>query len=98
MAGQAIVKIENKEWLTDVATLPWELSQGLGGLVEIPPVTGMLFDMGFEQTIEVTTVPMLFPLDIAMFGGSEVDTPGSDSKQLDLEGKINGIKRIPGRP
>jgi len=33
--------------------------------------------------------------DFAMFGGSDVDTPGSDAKQLDLEGKINGIKRIP---
>ncbi|MFC2052395.1 ArdC-like ssDNA-binding domain-containing protein [Chloroflexota bacterium] len=65
MAGQAVVTIENKEWFTDVVTLPWELSQGLGGLVEIPSATGMLFDMGFEQTIEVTTVPMLFPLDIA---------------------------------
>jgi len=65
MAGQAVVKIDDKEWFTDVATLPWELSQGLGGLVELPPATGMLFDMGFAQTIEVTTVPMLFLLDIA---------------------------------
>ena len=65
MAGQAVVKIGDKEWFTDVATLTWELSQGLGGLVELPPATGMLFDMGFAQTIEVTTVPMLFLLDIA---------------------------------
>jgi hypothetical protein len=36
--------------------------------------------------------------DIAMFGGSDVDMPGSDAKQLNLEGKINGVKRIPGRP
>ena len=35
--------------------------------------------------------------DIAMFGGSDVDTPGSGSKQLNLEEKLNGIKRIPGR-
>ena len=65
MAGLAVVRIGDKEWLMDVATLPWELSQGLGGLAEIPPDTGMLFDIGFEQIIEVTTVPMLFPLDIA---------------------------------
>ena len=65
MAGQALIRIADKEWFTDVATLPWELSQGLGGLVEIPPATGMLFDLGSGQTIEVTTVPMLFPLDIA---------------------------------
>jgi len=35
--------------------------------------------------------------DIAMFGGSEVGMPDSESKQLDLEGRLNGIKRIPGR-
>ena len=35
--------------------------------------------------------------DIAMFGGSDVDMPGSEAKQLNLEGKINGVKRIPGR-
>jgi len=35
--------------------------------------------------------------DIAMFGGSDVDTPDSESKQLNLEEKLNGIKRIPGR-
>ena len=65
MAGQTVVKIGDKGWFTDVATLPMELSQGLGGIVEIPVGSGMLFDMGFEQTIEVTTVLMLFPLDIA---------------------------------
>jgi len=65
MAGQAVVRIGDKEWFMDIATFPWELSQGLGGLVELPSDTGMLFDVGFEQTVEVTTVPMLFPLDIA---------------------------------
>ena len=35
--------------------------------------------------------------DIAMFGGSDVYTPDSESKQMNLEGKLNGIKRIPGR-
>ena len=35
--------------------------------------------------------------DVAMFGGSDVDTPGSETKQMDLEGKINGVKRVPGR-
>jgi uncharacterized membrane protein (UPF0127 family) len=65
MPGQAKVTIENKEWSMDVATLPWELSQGLGGLAEIPQATGMFFDLGYEQIINVTTVPMLFSLDIA---------------------------------
>jgi len=65
MAGQATVSIRDKAWDVDVATLSWELSQGLGGLSELPAGTGMLFDLGLEQIIEVTTVPMLFPLDIA---------------------------------
>ena len=65
MAGQAVVKIKDREWLVSVATAPWELEQGLGGLPDLPLETGMLFDLGIEQTIHVTTVPMLFPLDIA---------------------------------
>ena len=65
MAGQAIVTIGNKEWQVTLASTSWELSQGLGGLPEIMSGTGMLFDTGFEQTIEVTTMPMLFSLDIA---------------------------------
>jgi len=67
MAGQATIRIGDREWLVDVATQPWELSQGLGGLSGLLTGTGMLFDLGWEQIIEVTTVPMLFPLDIAFF-------------------------------
>jgi len=67
MAGQATVKIGDREWATDVATQPWELSQGLGGISELLAGTGMLFDLGWEQIIEVTTVPMLFPIDVAFF-------------------------------
>ena len=36
--------------------------------------------------------------DIAMFGGSDIGAPDYDIQQLSLEGKLNGIKRIPGRP
>ncbi|MBI2852758.1 MAG: DUF192 domain-containing protein, partial [Chloroflexi bacterium] len=69
MAGQAAVRIKDKEWLVSIATAPWELEQGLGGLPDLPPGTGMLFDLGFEQTIHVTTAPMLFPLDIIFLSG-----------------------------
>jgi len=74
MAGQAVVGIKDKEWLVSIATAPWELEQGLGGLPELAPGTGMLFDLGFEQTIQVTTVPMLFPLDIAFLSNELVVT------------------------
>jgi len=67
MPGQAIVTIKDRQWVVDVASTYLELTQGLGGLQEMAPETGMLFDLGIEQTIEVTTVPMLFPLDIAFF-------------------------------
>ncbi|AQU05316.1 hypothetical protein B1778_00825 [Dehalococcoides mccartyi] len=65
MAGPAVVRIKDREWLVSLAVTPWEMAQGLGGLPELPPGTGMLFDLAIEQTIQVTTVPMLFPLDIA---------------------------------
>ncbi len=74
MSGQASVSISSKQWLTGVASTPWELTQGLGGLPQMPAGTGMLFDLGFEQAITVTTVPMLFPLDITFFSEGLVVT------------------------
>ena len=35
--------------------------------------------------------------DVAMFGGSDIGTADFESRQLSLEGKLDGIKRIPGR-
>ena len=34
--------------------------------------------------------------DVAMFGGSDINAD-SESGQMSLEGKLNGIKRVPGR-
>jgi uncharacterized membrane protein (UPF0127 family) len=65
MPGQEIITIGDKQWVVDIASSYLELAQGLGGQPGLPVGTGMLFDLGFEQTIEVTTVPMLFPIDIA---------------------------------
>ncbi len=70
MSGQAVVTIRDKQWQTGIAATPWELTQGLGGLAELAPNTGMFFDTGYEQIIQVTTVPMLFPIDIAFFSES----------------------------
>ena len=36
--------------------------------------------------------------DVAMFGGSDIESKDFESGQMNLEGKINGVKRIPGRP
>ena len=35
--------------------------------------------------------------DLAMFGGSDIGTSDYESNQMNLEGKINGVKRILGR-
>ncbi len=74
MTVLALLTLDGKEWQVEVAVTPWELTQGLGGIPEIGPSTGMLFDLGFEQTIHVTTKPMLFPLDIAFFSDDLVVT------------------------
>lgn len=72
MSGQALVTIGGKEWGVYLATTPYELTRGLGGLPYIPQGTGMLFDLGAEQLITVTTVPMLFPLDIVFINSSQI--------------------------
>jgi uncharacterized membrane protein (UPF0127 family) len=64
MAGQASVVIGTSTWLVYLAVEDWELRQGLGGLVGIDPNTGMFFDTGIDQAIQVTTEPMLFNIDI----------------------------------
>ena len=74
----------------------------LNGMTAIAPpgmkpkrVRGRKFE---EKTDFKTSARWHRNFDIAMFGDSDVDTPGSDSKQLNLEGKLNGIKRIPRGP
>ena len=74
MSGQATITIGDKQWQVSVANTSWELTQGLGGLPDLAPGTGMLFDLGWEQTVQVTTVPMLFPLDIAFLSEALVVT------------------------
>jgi len=74
MPGQATITIRDKQWQVSIADTPWELAQGLGAIPELPAGTGMLFDLGWEQTVHVTTVPMLFPLDIAFFSETLVIT------------------------
>ena len=74
MAGEATLTIRDKQWGVSVATAPWELTKGLGGLASMPAGRGMLFDLGYPQTIQVTTVPMLFPLDVAFLSDSLVVT------------------------
>jgi len=68
MPGQAIVQIGDKQWSVQVATTPAELAQGLSGVESILPYTGVLFDLGSERIVNVTTEFMLFPISIVFFG------------------------------
>ena len=68
MAGTAIIRIGDREWQVSVAATPAELASGLGGIESLLPWTGMLFDLGYERPLQVTTEPMLFPLDIVFIG------------------------------
>jgi len=74
MSAPASINIRDNNWLVTVATQPWELAQGLAGLIAMPSRTGMLFALGQEQLIQVTTVNMLFPLDIAFISEALVIT------------------------
>jgi len=70
MPGQATIKIGDKQWQVSLAITPWELTTGLGGIPGIPPEAGMLFDIGYESTITITTELLLFPIDIAFISSS----------------------------
>ncbi len=77
MPRQAVVTIGDKQWRVNLTTTYQELVTGLGGLPSIPAATGMLFDMGAEGRITVTTVttvPMLFPLDFVFINSYFVVT------------------------
>jgi uncharacterized membrane protein (UPF0127 family) len=64
MSDVAMITIGTKQWATNVAVTPTELAQGLGGLASLAAGTGMLFDLGGNRSVAVTTAPMLFNLDI----------------------------------
>jgi uncharacterized membrane protein (UPF0127 family) len=65
MLGQGKITIQNTTWQVSLAVDPADLSAGLGNLPGLTAMTGELFDLGQLQIIQVTTVPMLFALDIA---------------------------------
>ena len=50
-----------------------------------------------ERTDHQASTRWHYNYDVAMFGGTEIGAPGSESKQLALEKQINGIERKPGR-
>ena len=59
------VAIGAKNWYAWIATTTSEIASGLGGQLSLPSGSGMLFSLPTRQRVTVTTVPMLFNLDIA---------------------------------
>ena len=75
MPGQAIVVIGDDQWTVSVATTTAELLAGLSGVASIVAGTGILFDMGRDQSyIGINMSQMLFNLDIVFInsGGTVV--------------------------
>ena len=71
MTGEAVVVINSSQWSVEVATTPAELTQGLSGVTGMPAGTGMLFDLGFDQSyIQIDMSRMLFALDIIFINSS----------------------------
>jgi len=72
MAGQATVSIRDKQWSCAVANTFTEISTGLSGVESIPAATGMLFDLGSDQSsIQIDMSEMLFPLDIIFINSTQ---------------------------
>jgi len=74
MLGQGTVTIQHTTWQVSLAADPVDLSNGLGDLPGLMAGAGELFDLGQLQIIQVTTVPMLFALDIAFLDETMVVT------------------------
>jgi len=72
MAGQAIVVIKGRKWGVAIANTYAELVSGLSGMQSLPPQTGMLFDLGYDQKyIAINMSQMLFPLDIVFINSTQ---------------------------
>ena len=72
MPGQAVATVNDKQWSVDVASTYTELVTGLSGVASLPPSTGMLFDLGYDQSyIEIDMSQMLFPLDIIFINSTQ---------------------------
>ena len=65
MPEQASVIVGNKEWVVSIASTLSEITTGLSGLPGMAAGTGVLFDLGVDQSyIRIDMSRMLFNLDI----------------------------------
>ena len=71
MPGQATVTVNEVQWSVSVASTSSELIAGLSNVPSIDPQTGILFDMGSDQSsIVINTSSMLFNMDILFINSS----------------------------
>ncbi|MBU0599038.1 DUF192 domain-containing protein [Patescibacteria group bacterium] len=68
------VTISDKTWAVDIANTQEEIQAGLSGWPSLFLNHGMLFDLGSDLTVTITTLQMLFSLDIIFFNSSGVVT------------------------
>jgi uncharacterized membrane protein (UPF0127 family) len=74
------ITINSKSWIVRCANTELERQLGLSGIPSMESQTGMLFDMGTDSRVSVTTKRMLFPLDIVYLS--------SDLKVVDVDYNI----------
>ena len=73
MSAEAIIIIDSSQWSVVVATTTSELLTGLSSYPSLTPGTGMLFDMGSDQSgIAINMDGMAFALDIVFINSSGV--------------------------
>lgn len=71
---QAVITVNTRNWDVQVPTTIAEMQQGLGGLESLAVNTGMFFDLGYDCTIGVNTLEVLFNLDIAFISNDLIVT------------------------
>jgi uncharacterized membrane protein (UPF0127 family) len=67
-----IFSLGNKQFNFSVATEAIELVTGLGGVVNLSPFDGMLFDFGINWPVAMTPKGLTFPVEVAFISDEGV--------------------------
>ena len=86
-----IVTIRDKVWNVLITETLSEMATGLGGQTSLPAGNGMLFPIVPPRTVVVTTVPMLFNIDIGFIRDGAVYRIVDDAEPGNLVESIGWV-------
>lgn len=66
------VKFSDKEFTFSVASRGVDLMKGLGGITDLDPYDGMLFDFGTNFNIRMWSKGLVFPVEVAFLDSDGV--------------------------